>query len=106
MDDILQSKQHLVRMLHLVKNPPNNLNELNSKFLNEFGGSLRELRFLSDNNSRQLYIHQANLNNSHPGYEMMVDISILGHLTAHSGVQFTSLVQHIFSFCLYYLYML
>ena len=92
MEGILQIQQHLDRMVNLVKNAPTNLADLSDKFLNEFGSVLRELRFLSDVKSRQLYINQANNNNSHPGYEMMVDISIIGHLTAHSGVTFTSLV--------------
>ena len=92
MESILQIQQHLDRMVSLVKNPPVNLADLGDKFLREYGSDLQELRFLSDAKSRQLYINQANNNNSHPGYEMMVDISCIGHLTAHSGVTFTSFV--------------
>ena len=88
-------------MVNLIKNPPSTLSDLNGKFLNEFGSDLRELQFFSDHRSRQLYINQANNNNSHPGYEMMVDISIIGHLTAHSGVTFTSFVVYIYIYMLY-----
>ena len=96
MDVILGIGAHLDRMVNLVQNPPMNLNHLNSMFLNQYGSQLRELSFLSDIKSKQLYINQANHNNSHPGYEMMVDISLIGHLAAHSGVKFTSLVLSLF----------
>ena len=101
MDAILGIAAHLDRMFNLVQNPPMSLNHLNSMFCDVYENQLTELEFLSDVKSKQLYINQANYNNSHPGYEMMVDISCIGHLTAHSGVTFTSFVLYL---CLHFVF--
>ena len=79
---------HIQRIREITKNPPISIEEANARHQDHFAEDYFELDFMHDQVTKDLYVYQANNNNSHPGHELAADLSVIGHLTAHSGCQF------------------
>lgn len=65
---------------------PSTIAEANLIFLKIYGEQIETLSFILNPNMRKLYVKQADAGNGHPFYELISDISAIGHIGAYSGV--------------------
>ena len=86
----LRKMSHSERLNFIINNPPTTIDQANTMYLQFHSHITDEILFITIKEMRQLYIRQANFNHSHPGHELLTDLSIIGHLCCYSGVTFKS----------------